>query len=428
MDTAAPPRLSGPTPGSPDPMPGTHTRRGASWWRARWCGLVLGVLTDGVSTVHPDGRVTPLASRPRLPAGPLVVVANHGSHADSAALLATLGRDRPVMFAAAADYWHASWPRRWAATVLMGVWPVRRDGHGWSDLAAAQDAVRRGGVLVVYPEGGRSRDGRLGDFHTGPFRLAARAGARVLPVALVGTDRVLPVHGRYARGPIEARWGTPIPVEEPATAADAAHRQIADRLTDDPGPLQPRPGRVWSRNTALASSRAGLSLVFAAAAAEAVSWPLTGDVAAGGTRTAHLAFGIVWLAWAPAHLVLVHDDALPVVLAVAVCDVTSWAGGRALGRLPVLSLRFTPVSPNKTVAGLVGGAAGAGLLLVALGGWTPALWLTVALGAPLGDLVASLFKRQARVKDAGRCLPGFGGVLDRVDSLLVVLPLVAVLP
>lgn len=155
---------------------------------------------------------------------------------------------------------------------------------------------------------------------------------------------------------------------------------------------------------------------------------LTRDVAAGGTRAAHLAFGIVWLAWAPAHLVLVHGDALLVVLAVAVCDVASWAGGRALGRLPVLSVRFTPVSPNKTVAGLVGGAVGAAVLLAALGAWSPALWLAVAVGAPLGDLVASLFKRQAGVKDAGRCLPGFGGVLDRVDSLLVVLPLVAVLP
>jgi len=276
MDTAALTRRTGPPPGPP---PGTSVRRrrGASWWRARWWGLVLGLLTDGVSTVHPDGRVTPLASRPGLPAGPLVVVANHRSHADSAALLATLGRDRPVVFAAATDYWHSSRTRRWAATGLMGVWPVRRDGHGWSDLAAAEDAVRRGVVLVVYPEGGRSRDGRLGDFHTGPFRLAARAGARVLPVALVGTDRVLPVHGRYARGAVEARWGVPIPVGDPVTAADAAHRRIAERLTD--GPPAPRPGRVWSRNTALASSRAGLLLVLAAAAAEAVSWPVMAEVA-----------------------------------------------------------------------------------------------------------------------------------------------------
>jgi len=152
-----------------------------------------------------------------------------------------------------------------------------------------------------------------------------------------------------------------------------------------------------------------------------------GDLTGGALRAAYLSFGIVWLAWGPAHLVIVYPDAFVIALAVAVCDVSSWAGGKALGRLPVLSTRFTPVSPNKTVAGLVGGAVGAGLLLAALGEEEPALWLAVAVAAPLGDLVASLFKRQAAVKDAGRCLPGFGGVLDRVDSLLLVLPVAAVL-
>ena len=54
------------------------------------------------------------------------------------------------------------------------------------------------------------------------------------------------------------------------------------------------------------------------------------------------------------------------------------------------------------------------------------LLLSAAVGAPLGDVIASMVKRHAGVKDAGTWLPGFGGLLDRADSLLVVAPLFSV--
>ena len=154
---------------------------------------------------------------------------------------------------------------------------------------------------------------------------------------------------------------------------------------------------------------------------------LDADTDRGGERAGYLTFGVIWVAWAPAQLVLVYHDAFLIIFAVAVTDVSSWVGGKTLGRLPYLRNNFSDVSPNKTIGGLVGGALGAALILVLTGSFTIGLFTAVAVGAPLGDLIESMFKRQAKVKDAGDWLPGFGGILDRVDSLLLVLPLAALL-
>ena len=155
---------------------------------------------------------------------------------------------------------------------------------------------------------------------------------------------------------------------------------------------------------------------------------LDGDVAAGARRAAAAAFGVAWLA-ALSGLVLLRAAALPVVFAVAVADVGAWCAGRLLGG-PALS----PLSPAKRRSGAVGGAltAVAALALAASvsgggGIFTPAHVVAVVIGPPLGDLLESMIKRGAGVKDAGRWLPGFGGLLDRIDSLLVTLALAVIL-
>jgi phosphatidate cytidylyltransferase len=154
---------------------------------------------------------------------------------------------------------------------------------------------------------------------------------------------------------------------------------------------------------------------------------LFGDLASSAKRSACTAFGILWLAWAPSQMVPLHAHLTLVVLVVAVTDVASWAAGKLLGRLPLLRIRPFVVSPNKTLAGLLGGALAAGATLALLGSFTILLFMVFAIGAPLGDLLASAFKRGAGVKDAGSWLPGFGGLLDRADSLLLVLPLAALI-
>lgn len=117
-------------------------------------------------------------------------------------------------------------------------------------------------------------------------------------------------------------------------------------------------------------------------------------------------------------------------LAVALSDVGAFVVGKSWG-----GTRLAPaLSPGKTRMGVLGNLAGAvaGTSLAAwlgiVGGhWMVTLPVAVAVGAVWGDLLESLLKREARVKDAGTWLPGFGGLLDRIDSLLVVTLLVYVL-
>jgi phosphatidate cytidylyltransferase len=171
-----------------------------------------------------------------------------------------------------------------------------------------------------------------------------------------------------------------------------------------------------------------LGRVLAGAALAAALVPvLGGDAAAGARRAAAGVFGVAWLA-ALSGLVLLGRAALPLAFAVSVADVGAWCAGKTLGGPGVSAL-----SPAKRWSGVAGGAlAGVAALAAAAalsggGVFTLGHVIAVAVGAPLGDLLESMVKRGAGVKDAGRWLPGFGGLLDRIDSLLVVLALAVIL-
>ncbi len=144
--------------------------------------------------------------------GGCVIVANHASHADTAALLAALPPAARPVFGAAADYWFDVPVRRFIATSLAGILPVQRSGDGSyaALLAAARPALRAGRTVVIYPEGTRSTDGSVGEFRSGALRLACECGVPVVPVAIMGTADVLPKDGRYSPAPMRVHVGAPV--------------------------------------------------------------------------------------------------------------------------------------------------------------------------------------------------------------------------
>ncbi len=153
---------------------------------------------------------------------------------------------------------------------------------------------------------------------------------------------------------------------------------------------------------------------------------------AGGVLLVHVYMGLM-----PGFLVLIRREhpiwvLIWVLACVKSCDIGAYFTGTTIGRHKLIPW----LSPGKTWEGLAGGLVTAGAA-GGLGAWwlgtagiaAPGPWVGAAMGVlfggfgQVGDLSASLLKRDAGVKDSGRSMPGFGGVLDLIDSPVLVAPL-----
>ena len=187
------------------------------------------------------------------------------------------------------------------------------------------------------------------------------------------------------------------------------------------------------------AAHGGSTAVLAALAAGAVASLVVNftndDLTAGATNWGLAVAGLVYIGLLGQHAVALRllpdgrDWLLLAFLTTFATDTGAYAAGRALGRHK-LAPRF---SPGKTREGAAGGLLSGALAALALNallglGVSPAAMLalgaTAAAAAQLGDLAESALKRAAGVKDMGALIPGHGGLLDRLDSLLFVVPLV----
>ena len=175
--------------------------------------------------------------------GGAILASNHLSVVDS--IFLPLMLERPVIFAAKSEYFTGTRLRdRPVAAYLRATnqLSVDRTGAraGQDMLEAALALLRQGELFGIYPEGTRSPDGRLYRGRTGVGWLALRSGMPVIPVAMIGTERVLPPGHRIPRpGRIQIRIGEPMtfPAYSGQLAAARQRRAVTDEVVQAIGKL-----------------------------------------------------------------------------------------------------------------------------------------------------------------------------------------------
>ncbi len=168
-------------------------------------------------------------------AGAAILASNHLSACDS--LFLPVVAPREITFWAKAEYFAGAGVKgRVMAAFMRGIRqiPIER-GNGRAALNALDIALavlKEGGLFGIYPEGTRSPDGRLYRGHTGIARIALEAGVPVIPVAMIGTDRVQPIGTPVPRlgHTLGVRVGTPLDYSDRTTRNPKVLREITDDI------------------------------------------------------------------------------------------------------------------------------------------------------------------------------------------------------
>jgi 1-acyl-sn-glycerol-3-phosphate acyltransferase len=188
--------------------------------------------------------------------GPVILASNHLSFIDSIAI--PLVAPRKVGYLAKAEYWQGSGfvgGLQRALFTALGALPVERGTHRAAQAAldTALGVLQTGGAFGIYPEGTRSRDGRLHRGKTGVAWLALTADCPVVPVAVRGTDRVQPIGASWPRPHrVSITFGTPLtfPEQRGQAGRGQARRVVTDRVMEAIAELSGQEKAGWGTPTA----------------------------------------------------------------------------------------------------------------------------------------------------------------------------------
>ncbi|MCK9868645.1 lysophospholipid acyltransferase family protein [Nocardiopsis dassonvillei] len=202
--------------------------------------MFYGALRQTVSVLARTLCRPTVEGRENVPAdGAVLLASNHLSFIDSVIIPLSVTQRR-VRFLAKSDYFEGTGLKgRMTKTVFssLGAMPVqRRDARGaMLSLEMMLERLNEGEACVIYPEGTRSRDGRLYRGRTGVALLAMESKAPVVPVAVAGTQDVQPVGASMPRPrPYSIRFGEPLDFSTgyDHLAPGKARREITDRIMD----------------------------------------------------------------------------------------------------------------------------------------------------------------------------------------------------
>ncbi len=168
--------------------------------------------------------------------GGVILASNHLSFADSVVIPVVV--PRKVVFLAKSDYFTGRGVKGTASRLWfegLGMLPVDRDDTkaALASLDTALEVLARGEAFGIYPEGTRSRDGRLYRGRTGVAHLALTAGVPVVPVGLTGTEKLQPVGSSLPRVvPVTVRFGAPVEVAGrfDGVPTGRARREVTDEI------------------------------------------------------------------------------------------------------------------------------------------------------------------------------------------------------